>query len=279
MSNTASLIQGLVLEKIKGGPGSGFYGHAGRPGKWGGSAPAGGQAGMDTANSRPMSYFLIPPTGNKRVVDVVNNAIAALDQVHGIDTLTRRIPIKINSTTVASAQIVRNRSTGQILQINVSRVGNLNESDVMHEVGHAIYFTHFVDRAGKITDEVKPILKAIVDSQAYKNVSSAPNVIHNKYRNRLGQEVDQAIETIDHKMYLKSNAETFARAYAQWVATKSKNKSALKLIKSYAFSEPYTLIMGEKTTEWRLQSQWAPDDFKPIAKEFDKLFKARGWIN
>jgi hypothetical protein len=39
-------LAGAGFEAIKGGAGSGFFGHVGRPGKWGGSAPQGGEAGM-----------------------------------------------------------------------------------------------------------------------------------------------------------------------------------------------------------------------------------------
>lgn len=39
------IVRGLpVAEVVRGGPGSGFYGHAGRPGQQGGSAPGGGGA-------------------------------------------------------------------------------------------------------------------------------------------------------------------------------------------------------------------------------------------
>jgi hypothetical protein len=40
-------VKEYILKALKGGKGSGFWGHSGRPGKWGGSAPAGGESGLD----------------------------------------------------------------------------------------------------------------------------------------------------------------------------------------------------------------------------------------
>jgi hypothetical protein len=60
--------------------------------------------------------------------------------------------------------------------------------------------------------------------------------------------------------YLATGREMWARAYAQYVALRSKDVGLAMEVGKFA------------------SQQWAWDDFEPIAAEMDKLFRNRGWM-
>lgn len=112
-----------------GGPGSGHYRHAGRPGKKGGSAPSKGKA-PPTNSSIPSSKILATVTGEDR--KVVKEAISILPQEHA-DTIWS---IQLGNTANASATC----QVGAITLSDLGTTGNRiwNKASVIHEIGHAV---------------------------------------------------------------------------------------------------------------------------------------------
>ena len=55
--------------------------------------------------------------------------------------------------------------------------------------------------------------------------------------------------------------EQFARAYAQYIAEKSKNR-----------------ILLAQLEKQDILSKWNDDDFREVRKEFDAILKLAGWI-
>lgn len=68
------------------------------------------------------------------------------------------------------------------------------------------------------------------------------------------------------KSYWASKPEVFARAFAQYIATKTGDKEALKALHA-------TMKQAGPITV-----QWADDEFTPIAEAFDDLFSAKGLL-
>lgn len=68
-----------------------------------------------------------------------------------------------------------------------------------------------------------------------------------------------------HQRYLLQKREQFARAYAQYIATKTQNAHALQEIERRSHSM-YSA------------DHWKRDDFQPVVEAFDKLMKELGWI-
>lgn len=62
--------------------------------------------------------------------------------------------------------------------------------------------------------------------------------------------------------YLLEPTELFARAFAQWAVTKHGSPEAKAHLAKRPTSDQFGL----------LPTQWHKDEFKPIAREFDKLF-------
>jgi hypothetical protein len=77
-------LQDAITESLKGGPGSGFYGHAGRPGKWGGSAPAGGEAGLSSDDLREKVLNDPALADDTKMQEMIDKADAIFAQVWAV---------------------------------------------------------------------------------------------------------------------------------------------------------------------------------------------------
>lgn len=70
-----------------------------------------------------------------------------------------------------------------------------------------------------------------------------------------------------HVKYLLRVREIWARSFAQYFATRGANEQMRKELSSLLRKKGETYYPG----------QWTKNDFEPIAKVMDKLFKKRGW--
>ena len=66
-----------------------------------------------------------------------------------------------------------------------------------------------------------------------------------------------------------SNHEIFARAYAQYIATKSKNPEMLAVLRSR---------QGKPEDGKGYPDQWDDDDFVPLYEEIENIFLKIGWL-
>lgn len=71
------------------------------------------------------------------------------------------------------------------------------------------------------------------------------------------------------KSYLVSNHEIFARAYAQYIATKSQNPEMLEALKKR---------QGKPMIGKGYPDQWDDDDFIPLYNEIENIFIKVGWL-
>ena len=71
-----------------------------------------------------------------------------------------------------------------------------------------------------------------------------------------------------YRRYALRWRELWARSYAQFVAERSQEPIML---------EQLSKVVNGKTGYW-IDSQWAAEDFAPIATEIATLFKNQGWI-
>jgi hypothetical protein len=69
----------------------------------------------------------------------------------------------------------------------------------------------------------------------------------------------------DFVRYLSKDNETWARAYAQYVATRSSNP----VLKA-------ELVKAQEKIGY--PQQWSDEDFTPVADAIDNLFKTMGWL-
>ena len=75
-------------------------------------------------------------------------------------------------------------------------------------------------------------------------------------------------EMVTHIDYLLRPREQFARTYAQWVATRTGDRTLLDQLAVFQGAENYTLRAY----------QWPDDDFTPIGAALDDIFRERGLL-
>jgi hypothetical protein len=97
--------------------------------------------------------------------------------------------------------------------------------------------------------EVKALKDAIAASRSYSTIYANRRLIHNS------------------AYYLKPE-EAYARAYSQYIATKSQDPTMLRELANMRTSDAKAGI----------ERQWDEADFRPILQAFDKLFASLGWI-
>ena len=154
--------------KSKGGEGSGHFGHEGRPGEVGGSAPSGGGGGEkpsgDSSGSKPdgVSSDMHISSGDGEMDSWVASQVKER---------TRKIPpkhlkyvksIEANDQIVANYNRDRNEQSSSIYFIGEGRivVSANGVSDIEHEIGHAVY-----DMGGLDTNQIQTVKTAYKASQ------------------------------------------------------------------------------------------------------------------
>jgi hypothetical protein len=130
-----------------------------------------------------------------------------------------------------------------------------------HEIGHWIDYRGFRNipdaeppmKGDKVFASYSPLFKKFI------KIAKSSNKI---------KEIKTAYLTAKSKRYLTSNHEIFARAYAQYIATKSKNPEMLENLKNRQ--------TGAKGRSY--PDQWDDEDFVPLYNEIETIFKQIGWL-
>jgi len=134
--------------------------------------------------------------------------------------------------------------------ITIGKTTTIGSSTLIHELGHYLD-QHMTGSNGKKLSDDDGILAALKNSPEYKQISK----VHDTTRDA---------ETKGFTSYLMQPNEMFARAFAQWISTKSNNKT----LKSE--------VAGVRDAYGPLQ--WEDKAFEPISKAFDNLFKSKGLL-
>jgi hypothetical protein len=209
-------------------------------------------------------------------------AIKAVDSVHG-DGRLPILPIQEREPTDddGGALGVFYRRGDAAWKITLNPDGGRKRSTLVHEIGHFVEWSgipldekHTIRRPKK--GAVRDFARDPLTADWYKAVRASDASKANRAAARL-KTVDVTTpggttyrHTVDKKYmrYLNSGVEEFARSYTQYVALRSKDQ-ALK-------DEVHDLIDRGDRTYYR--TQWDYRDFEPIARAFDALFLALGWL-
>lgn len=198
----------------------------------------------------------------------VDHALEAIGKTHSIPNNLSRVPIKVKGLLGgANAQYVLWSPLGKAGEIHVSKYAQGPAASTVHEYGHFLDHkllgtgqprldslgTHSNDP--KTRAELKSLKIAMYKSKAIASLVKKHEE-HEKDRDYIGMQRTQ---------YLLMPAEIFARAYSQWVGTRSSPQVRSEL--------------HEFDSIWRAHgyhAQWDDKDFEPIARQFDHLFAKRG---
>lgn len=216
-----------------------------------------------------------------KVGKAINETLAAIDEVHG-DGALNDLPF-VKSSGKGRWGFYEHTYSGTPIRIAVSDKADTPMMTAAHEIGH------WLDGA------ILPIGK----NNAYFSSSSEAEAVADFWRaidqtdaiqqlNKLRREGGTVkmkvpkLEVVDGKLiqvavmqdvpangryvrYLWRNDEIWARAYAQYVATRSSNPA----LKAELFVEQ---------ADRGYPQQWSDEDFAPVAASIDKIFKVMGWI-
>jgi hypothetical protein len=197
----------------------------------------------------------LPARGQVRRQTVA--AAKAIDGVHG-DGQLEEFPVKALRSSRGVAGVTRISIGGRISGVDINPSGPWPELTVCHELGHVLDHVVFgggrelgsTVAGGQLTD----VMQAIGRSAAVKRLrdSAATADLPDVMRKRISN-------------YLLYAPELWARAYAQYVASKTDDVALRKQL--------------AKRLEAKGAEQWEADDFAPIATAIDDLFASLGWIS
>jgi SPP1 gp7 family putative phage head morphogenesis protein len=221
----------------------------------------------------PVSAALEPQVRSQTIARAITDVLAAIDSVHA-DGQLPRIPIKQVSTASAYGAFVW-RDDGPVrVQISDAPARPHYRMTLAHEIGH------FLDFIG------------IGQNSFASRQSDDPSSPYHKWRQAVEQtetvrllrelatkSVDQIVELRDgslHRIdrydleyanYLLDPSELWARSYAQYIARKSGDP---------AMREELAEMLRARAG-LNLYALWEDEEFAPIMKEMDDLFRSLGW--
>jgi SPP1 gp7 family putative phage head morphogenesis protein len=191
------------------------------------------------------------------------NALVALDSVHG-DGILETIPAT-TTTRFLNGLFEPNPSTRKIA-IN-PKLALTPELTVLHEIGHWLDHSAFGgQRWASKSDLMADWRKACSESKAIQQVEELLKTPSIEVENTSGEKVRVVIDR-SHVRYLLQTQEIWARAYAQYITTRSGDERLVKQLQA---------VRGNQTNPYRIR-QWDDDDFEPIAKAIDAIMEAQGW--
>ena len=220
---------------------------------------------------KPVSDALEVKTA--KLAEPINDARKAIDSVHG-DGQLPTIPVhRATNTNIHGSYYRDENNTPQ--QILVSDQGDHPRLTTVHEVGH--FLEHTAIPGDKTTDGIRDWSsdkrmagwrKAVQESEAVKRLKSLQSVDTVEFIHPDGTPEDIWIKQT-HVAYLLKEDEIWARSYAQYIASRANDPK----LKAELANEL------KKMTRERLPypKQWSEEDFKPIGRAIDGLFKELGW--
>lgn len=236
------------------------------------------------AGSDVESKFLLPggPLW-KHSQDVCREAFALVRQVHGFDEKFPAIKVGfMSSTAKKNGELIYAPRTRRPIEMRVAMRDDLHPLTVAHEIGHYIDFMLGI----KNKSAKAAVMAAIKQSAAYSafDVENHPEKVVDVITVDLEWEVrivptplaEARPEPKLLKKYL-SDEELFARAYAQYIATRT-NTGADYLNKHRVYRAKEIVRGKSLVLKLDYPIQWTDDDFAPIVAEFDRMFLNLGWM-
>lgn len=205
--------------------------------------PALAQAAQQAQAAQPLIPQGIPVSTAvdvKSAKAIYDRALAQIDSVHGDGVLPKLTATDSGSKTYLGLFDPR------IPAVRVVPSGAWPELTVVHEIGHFFDFAALGGQKtyGSIADPLLAGVRAALDNSAAIQ----------------GWRAQKQTKTTRYFLY---PWEQWARAYAQWVATRS--------------GDPLLMAQLRKAQQFPLR-QWDDADFEPIGKAIDDLMRVQGWV-
>ena len=185
----------------------------------------------------------------------IDTALSAIDQVHD-DGVLPKVPLR--STLEPDFGFLQPKRTPDGIGtdcIAVRATGPWPALTAVHEIGHLLDI-EAIGPVGRMATraadpEMHKVIAAAEKTDCIRSMRASLNSSAGIYSR--GQ-----IE------YLLTTEEIWARAYAQYIAEKS--------------GSPVLLGDLQKVLNYDHRRQWSTEDFAPVAKAIDRMFKKYGWL-
>lgn len=194
--------------------------------------------------------------------EMIKEAVADVARVHDYTDTAAGVGIPVTpvgslaeDATEYAVYFPDHKGKGPAIHVNPAKWDALS---VVHEMGHEV--DHRLFGRGNMlgtqmeNPELGGLMKAIGDSPEIKAIEAM----------KFPGQSKAAKESRKYKRYLLNPEEQFARAYSQWIGERSGR------------TKYGTAIAKWRSSGW--ESQWSAETFAPIAGEFEKLFKKKGWL-
>ena len=189
----------------------------------------------------------------------MDTALTEIDKLHGVENLPE-IPVKNSQSITFQGCYKYYVASGKPVDICISKASKNPALTAAHEIAHFIDHQAF-GTPGKYASINDALLgkwrDAVNASSATENLKDILKTHENKI-------------VRNSSTYYLSTHEQWARSYAQWVATRSKNPTMLEQVKK--------IIAHPTNNPAYSASQWVDADFEPIADAIDEIFRSLGWL-
>jgi SPP1 gp7 family putative phage head morphogenesis protein len=204
-----------------------------------------------------------------KLKDEADIAFAAIDAAHAVPNLPR-IPMETGRLGKSiEAAYERTKFGGKAIGIKIRAKADHPALSLLHEIGH------FLDHQGHNkpgtflmeTAAGRKLLKVLEQSAAAKSIEA----LQQQYLRLMVERGSSmgAIRSVSAQFeYYLRPKELWARAYAQWVAVKSGNKTLLKQLDAARARKPGLPYIA---------CQWDDDEWKAIAEAIEEHMKEAGW--
>lgn len=209
----------------------------------------------------PVSSALTP----RDYKQVTRHVLSVIDSIHG-DGQLPGIPV-VRSTSQQFLGAYEYYINGRPGDIKLSSHGTAREMTLAHEIGH--FIDHQAVQRGQWASETHAAFMAWVGAvqsttavKLLREMLAGPGIIND----------GQHQYTVNRKYlrYLLDTREVWARSYAQYIATKSRDPAMIAQLRD--------MQQRISTAPIKYQHQWSDDDFEPVLKSMDELFVKLGWM-
>ena len=217
------------------------------------------------------AFSSIPSTPG--IARKVREALEAINKTHG-DGQLPQIPIETRPTGGALGQFRMFGASAHDIRIAGRGATDHQAFTVAHEVGHFLDHSgigmrgRFASQESSNEAVFNAWRRAVNDSQAIKDLRKVRDtgLTSVEFANGTSRAVAANKPYVN---YLLTPHETWARSYAQYVTIRNG---------SPAMRAELARWQARKPGEAHAASQWDDDDFEPIAKAIDAMFRQLGWM-
>lgn len=204
--------------------------------------------------------------------EVARRALGIVDRIHGLPYSVRQVRFRVNDEGAwlgggdVAAYIPDLRQPGSPYGIFLNSDLDYDELDVIHEIGHDLDHNVLgdgVNYASETSDLLQAWREAALNSLTVTNQRRLFNA--DFYQ---GKPLDA--DELEELSWMLATREIFARSYAQWVGMNSADPELLEQLGRYVDREFRPVRVYTRT--------WPEEEFEPIAKALDELFRKLGWI-